>query len=239
MVKIVAISDTHTLHEQVEVPECDILVHAGDFSNKGSVEDTASFISWLDRQDQAKHKVFISGNHDFLAQVDKKTFNSLLDKTDVIYLEDTWASIEGLNFYGMPWTPYFHGWAFNGLEMRKTRDGSMGHDYLGGPGKLAAPDKYHPLMFETCAKIPDDTDIIISHGPPRLGNIDRLGGKGLPVGSVELKKRIDKLENLRAGFYGHIHSAQRLAIHNGVFHHNICICNEMYKAVHAPTVVTL
>jgi predicted phosphodiesterase len=44
--KIVCISDTHACHELTEVPDGDILVHAGDVTRKGSLEDVESFDSW-------------------------------------------------------------------------------------------------------------------------------------------------------------------------------------------------
>ena len=33
--RLVCISDTHTFHEDVNLPDGDILIHAGDFTNKG------------------------------------------------------------------------------------------------------------------------------------------------------------------------------------------------------------
>ena len=46
--RIVCISDTHSLHEQMThpLPEGDILIHAGDISNKGGEKDVTNFIHW-------------------------------------------------------------------------------------------------------------------------------------------------------------------------------------------------
>ena len=47
MVKIVCISDTHNQHKQVEIPECDILIHAGDFTGRGTEHEIQDFAQWL------------------------------------------------------------------------------------------------------------------------------------------------------------------------------------------------
>lgn len=39
MVKICCISDSHSQHNQLEIPNCDLLIHAGDFSGYGRYED--------------------------------------------------------------------------------------------------------------------------------------------------------------------------------------------------------
>ena len=69
MKRIVCISDTHGLHNSMtnynKLPEGDILIHSGDFSNIGRKSEIIDFISWLHRQlDRFNHIVFIAGNHD-------------------------------------------------------------------------------------------------------------------------------------------------------------------------------
>ena len=36
VIRIVLISDTHNKHKMLELPEGDILIHAGDFTNDGT-----------------------------------------------------------------------------------------------------------------------------------------------------------------------------------------------------------
>ncbi|MGE0487941.1 MAG: metallophosphoesterase [Vulcanimicrobiota bacterium] len=62
--RVVCLSDTHSLHEQVEVPEGDILLHAGDLCNHGTKGEVKAFDAWLGRQPH-RHKLFIAGNHDW------------------------------------------------------------------------------------------------------------------------------------------------------------------------------
>ena len=50
-VRILHLSDTHGLHETIEarfpLPEADILVHTGDFTDHGTRAEIASFNEWL------------------------------------------------------------------------------------------------------------------------------------------------------------------------------------------------
>ena len=143
MLKIVAISDTHGHHHQVQIPDGDILVHAGDLTSHGKLDEVAAFNVFLGTLPHT-HKVIIAGNHDFCFERQPTESRALL--TNGLYLQDEAISIEGIKFYGSPWQPWFYNWAFN-LER--------------GPAIRAKWDL-----------IPKDTDILITHGPP-YGHGDR------------------------------------------------------------------
>lgn len=65
--KLVIISDTHGAHEQLTLPEGDILIHCGDHSaGRGSPLETFDFEEWFRSQDY-KYKMYIAGNHDQFA----------------------------------------------------------------------------------------------------------------------------------------------------------------------------
>ncbi len=142
--RIVCLSDTHMLHDRVEVPDGDVLVHAGDFTNRGSEADVAAFGEFLARQPH-RHKVVVAGNHDFLFEDDRARAVALLG--DVIYLQDAGVSIDGVAYWGAPWQPWFKNWAFN-LERGEA---------------LAA-------KWEL---IPDATDVLVTHGPAQ-GVLDQV-----------------------------------------------------------------
>ena len=81
--KIIAISDTHSRHQELELPEADIILHAGDisyFAKKG-VQEIADFIKWFASQ-KAKHKVFIAGNHDLFLEKEENFFSSKREKNE-------------------------------------------------------------------------------------------------------------------------------------------------------------
>jgi Predicted phosphohydrolases len=69
-IKFVCISDTHGLTDQLQVPDGDVLIHAGDFSNTGEPEIVEDFNNFLGK---LKHpiKIVIAGNHDLTFDVEK------------------------------------------------------------------------------------------------------------------------------------------------------------------------
>jgi predicted phosphohydrolase len=141
--RIVCVSDTHARHHLTAVPDGDILVHAGDITRHGSLDDVESFDRWLGTLPH-RHKVVICGNHDFCFQEQPEKARALV--TNAIYLEDSGCELEGLSFWGSPWQPWFGGWAFNlprGEELARV-----------------------------WAKIPAGVDMLITHGPPE-GILDR------------------------------------------------------------------
>lgn len=61
-IRVVCLSDTHTL-KWPDVPDGDLLIHAGDLANDGSVREIQAAVDWL-RSLPHPHKVVIGGNHD-------------------------------------------------------------------------------------------------------------------------------------------------------------------------------
>jgi len=114
MTAIVCISDTHGLHDQVDVPIGDILIHAGDCTNVGHPLEVAEFLVWFAALPH-RHKVLIAGNHDFLFETEPDAAMALLRKyaPSVHYLNDSGVSIAGLKIWGSPVQPEYCDWAFN------------------------------------------------------------------------------------------------------------------------------
>jgi len=134
--RIVCVSDTHSLHDGVVVPDGDVLVHTGDLSRRGSREDVRSFDRWLGELPHA-HKVVIAGNHDFCFERDPAARGWI---TNALYLQDEGCVVAGLKMWGSPWQPRFFDWAFN-------------------------LDRGAPLR-EKWDLVPGDTDVLLTHGPP-------------------------------------------------------------------------
>lgn len=189
--KLAIISDTHTKHEAIHVPKCDILIHCGDYTNRGSNYDVKDFLSWFVEQD-AKHFILIHGNHDI--QADPK-FNPKIAKgegewpsimslfPEVNLLENSGCEINGVKFWGSAVTPWFFGeyWGFNrhrGEEIKKTWD-----------------------------LIPNNTDVLITHGPPygKLDLIERPNvGEDPNRGCEELMKKVEIIKP-KIHCFGHLH----------------------------------
>ena len=111
MKKIVVIADTHGMHKEVEVPEGDILVHAGDVTSDGSFKSFADFMKWF-KDLPHKHKIFIGGNHDMVLDKQYSTVEGLIDASGCVYLQDHFCEISGLDIWGSPMTPLFNDWFF-------------------------------------------------------------------------------------------------------------------------------
>ena len=187
--RIVAFSDTEGSHRQLEVPDGDILVFAGDMSRQGSTRSIADFNSWLGRLSHPE-KVVVAGNHDTLFERNPGVGRLLL--SGCRYLQDEAAEIAGLKFWGSPWQPWFHDWAFN----------------LPRGEKLA----------EKWAMIPEDTEILVTHGPP-FGIKDDTGqGR---AGCEDLRKRVAQLPKLKLHIFGHIHESPGVFREGGVVFANV------------------
>jgi len=172
--KLVCMSDTHGMHWDIgKVPDGDVLIHAGDFTKRGSKDDVRDFNAWLGTLPH-EYKLVIAGNHDFWLYRNQAKAQKAL--SNCVYLQDSFVNIEGLLFYGSPWTPRFGNWAF----MRER-----GED-----------------LVEKWAQIPSDIDVLITHGPP-FGVLDKTA-RGDYAGCRDLLDRTAYVEN-KLHVFGHIH----------------------------------
>lgn len=209
--RIVAISDTHLRHERslYPIPECDLLIHAGDACLEGDLSEVNRFAKWLGEQ-PAKHKVFVPGNHDWLFEKDENLARSLLP-AGTIYLRDNVAVVEGLKIYGAPWQPEFCSWAFN------------------LPRGAALREKW--------AKIPDGIDILVTHGPPYgIRDYSHFGNEH--VGCVDLLDAVRRVKP-RVHVFGHVHGDYGWTRKDGILYVNCAVCDEAYKPTHDPAVLEI
>ncbi len=205
--RLVVLSDTHNRHHGLAVPDGDVLVHCGDFTGHGSPAEIAAFDAFLAGLPH-RHKVVIAGNHDFGFERRPAESRALL--RHATYLQDSGVTIDGVRFWGSPWQPWFYDWAFNLPR--------------------------GPRLREKWALIPDDTDVLITHGPPH-GILD-LTARGEPVGCEELLERVRALRP-RVHLFGHIHEASGRETRDGVLFVNASICNLGYEPVQAVQIVDL
>lgn len=188
--KILYISDTHTLERGIFkswLPPADTIVHSGDFMNSGYIKrDIIAFLDWFSSLTQYKNKIFIAGNHDKYVQMFPEEFADILKLyPEVTYLENSEVIIDGIKFWGSPWTPYFHNWAFN--AMIKIEDATTRNPWIKNFWDL----------------IPADVDVLITHGPP-YGILDLSEYGGINCGCPELLKVINKYKP-KVHVFGHIH----------------------------------
>ena len=193
--KILHISDTHGFHEMFPVnkfKDIDVVVHSGDCSNwkdpYRNEPEVRAFIAWYSAI-PIKHKIFVAGNHD--TSIERRMITpGHFAEAGIIYLENAATIIDGIKFWGSPHTPTFGDWAF--MKKRET----IGREW---------------------DAIPEDTDVLIVHGPPkgvRDLSFDRYNALEF-CGCGALSKRCRKL-SLKAVCFGHIHNMDGIDTNQGI-----------------------
>jgi Icc-related predicted phosphoesterase len=181
------ISDTHTFHDMLTVPEnIDMVIFSGDCSNPreslANSFEVLKFLKWFGEL-PIKHKIFVAGNHD--TSIERKIIFDLDFGDNIIHLWDNEVTIEGFKIWGSPYTPSFgFGWAFN-------RDRAK--------------------IYKVWEQIPEDVDIVVTHGPPK-GILDLSYNRDNELemcGDLALKKRIKEIQPKLVCF-GHIHNCDNI-----------------------------
>lgn len=170
---VVALADTHLCHASLVVPPGDVLVHAGDLTRMGTLEELAAAADFFARLPH-RHKIVIAGNHELCLEADPARAWPLLARFTTLH--DSGVEIGGLRFWGSPWQPVFFDWAFNLPR--------------------------GPALAARWAAIPEGTDVLITHGPPRgYGDAVRADRR---EGCDDLLARVRALRPL-VHLFGHIH----------------------------------
>jgi Icc-related predicted phosphoesterase len=202
-VKIVFISDVHCKQEELVIPPCDLLVSCGDFSMLGKQNEVRAFHTWMNRQ-PAKHLISVMGNHEINVEANFGLSKEIALEVcpRVHFIEEGLIEIEGVKIWCSAHTPEFCDWAYNvprGYEIKRHWD-----------------------------MIPDNIDILVTHGPP-FGVLDTVRG-GPHLGCEELIKAVERVKPLIHAF-GHIHDSFGKIEIDGATYINASICDERYSAV--------
>ena len=216
--KITFISDTHNKHKQIteHLPGGDLLIHAGDISSRGYKHEIQEFCKWFNSLENYTVKTFIAGNHDFGFEKEPEMAKEVVDSYKWIdYLQDDFLGygVDTENFvkiYGSPWQPEFHNWAFNLPKNGKELE-----------------DKWN--------NIPDDTDILITHGPA-FGYLDKIVGQYENLGCELLTKKIKEIKP-KIHVCGHIHSGYGYVFDGDTHFINASVLNEQYVYTQKPLTV--
>jgi len=206
-IRLVCISDIHGATD-FHVPDGDILIIAGDVCGYGTVSELAIFDEFLSTLSHPC-KLLVAGNHDWpFANPTGPEAKDLV--RNAIYLQDRGFDYYGVRFWGSPWQPWFLNWAFN----------------LPRGAALEA----------VWQKIPDDTDVLITHTPP-YGILDETY-RAKHVGCEALS---DALVRVRPALhvFGHIHESYGLQESDGTIFVNASLCNFHYQLVNEPIVIDL
>jgi Icc-related predicted phosphoesterase len=216
-----------------DLEPADILIHTGDFTFRGKQTEVIGQLNWLERQkSKFNHIIVTPGNHDFFYESNPDLAKAECESREIILLNEDEITIDGIKFYGSPITPFFHNWAFN----RRAHE-----------------------IEPHWAKIPDDTNVLLTHGPP-YGILDEVpryeraivgydqhyrpiySKKYLEaerVGCPELLERIGQLKGLKAHIFGHIHEGYGMITKNGVIHVNASYMDGDYKPLNKPIIIEI
>uniref|UniRef100_A0A914DS00 Calcineurin-like phosphoesterase domain-containing protein n=1 Tax=Acrobeloides nanus TaxID=290746 RepID=A0A914DS00_9BILA len=216
-VRFVCISDTHEKLRDLlpKIPNGDVLVHCGDFTNTGDRNELEEFNYAIGKLPHP-HKIIIAGNHEFgfddsedLVQREEKYKGHGTPKghkllTNCTVLADKMVEIYGIKIYGTSWHP------------------------LSGYAYYRPRDKLH----EKWNLIPDDIDILLTHTPP-LGHGD-LWNRQSREGDVDLLNTIEHRVKPKFHVFGHIHEQPGITT-NGVTNFvNAAICSHKLEIMNLP-----
>ena len=205
--RLVCLSDLHSLKPACPIPDGDVLIIAGDVCGHGTLDEIQAFDAFLA---DLPHpcKVLIAGNHDWPFARAPDQAGRLIKHA--LYLQDSGIDIHGIKFWGSPWQPFFCNWAFNLPR--------------GAP------------LAKVWAKIPSDTDVLITHGPP-YGILDRIYN-GEHVGCEDLRAALTRVRP-KIHVFGHVHESYGVQEQDGTTYINASICDGRYRPIQAPIVIDI
>lgn len=205
MITLMALSDTHQKHDQIKADgDADFLVHCGDFCGYGTKEECEKFIKWFGSR-PARYKICVAGNHDAWVAKNPIEFSQMALDHGVIYLQDQLMEIEGVSFYGFPWSKTFGLWHF-------------------------MLDDLSPSMEKRVSLIPDGVDVLICHGPPHGARDMNLSGK--MCGSLSLRRGVIK-KKPKILLTGHIHESNGIDNLGETLVVNCAVLNARYQAAYS------
>jgi predicted phosphodiesterase len=224
--RFVCFSDTHGMHDQIPTrhrPEADVLLHAGDLTNTGELEQIESLDAWLSNY-PAAHKVIIAGNHDITLDEPYYTATGAARFAHTppydcgrargllrscTYLEDTAVDVCGYRIYGSPYQPEFCDWAFNLPRGEPCRQRWAAIPFTG-------------------------VDILMTHGPPHgFGDVVDVSKR---AGCEDLRRAIDQRPSIAVVVAGHVHEGYGCRADGARLQVNASTCTHGYRPSNPPIV---
>lgn len=212
--RITFISDTHNLHNRLDLVPGGVLCHCGDFTLRGTHQEIKDFSKWwIAQAAKFSHTILIPGNHDGMVEkLDRSDIKDLFTPyRNQHYLVDDGIWINGISFWGSPWCPCSY-W------------------------KVAAYGC--PVLSQDWMNIPINVDVLLTHVPSK-GVLDTTYGGDHPG----CERLLDKLKTIdyKIHAFGHIHEARGTEQHpiTGQLSINAAICDLNYNPVNAPIVVEI
>ncbi|CAF0773391.1 unnamed protein product [Rotaria sp. Silwood1] len=221
--RFVCISDNHDNYD-FTLPDGDILLHSGDFTRNGTEKEIETFLNWLKTLTQYRLKIIIVGNHEskrFYTKKRYKKFPLVIEqlKTDKSLVTD----------YGIVY-----------LQDQTFHDPITGWKFYGS-GWLSEQCKDPEEIRRHWSKIPIDTDILLTHGPP--SSILDQSSNTYHLGCKELLNSILNIVKPKLHVFGHVHRGygqykNDLELGRTLFV-NASLCDSYFRIAHSPIVIDL
>lgn len=202
-VRIICISDTHSQTVD-EIPDGDILIHAGDMTNDGSIPEIQKQVDWLCSLPH-KEIVVISGNHD--TYLDPRTRPSLREdqKSGTI----NWKRVHYLQHRTLsltidvePNNAVSEETHLLGRERKQRRLKIYGAPQIPACGDMSVHAFQYPRGRDAWSEtIPEDTDILVTHTPPKYHMDLSLPSE---LGCEHLAKEVQRVKP-KLHVFGHVH----------------------------------
>lgn len=207
--KHVLISDTHGQYGMLrDLPPADVLIHCGDATKYGSRNELKKFAEIYGALPH-KTKILIAGNHDTCFQKHEVESRGIVAYEGIAYLQDEARVFNGIVYYGIPWTLNFYDWSFMTDETG---------------------------MLDKLSKVPVETDVLITHGPPKY-ILDLAGGEH--TGSIALRTDVQWNIRPKLHVFGHIHEGYGTRQFEETMYINCSLLDGYYQPVNLPIIWTI
>lgn len=185
-IRVVCISDTHSL-DPGHIPDGDILIHSGDITDHGTPAELQAAIDFYSKLPHA-HKLFIAGNHDTYLDPTSRATLSLADQ----------------QYAGLDWKSLTY---LQGSSHKVYLPGQKRTLHIYGAPQSPLPEPHFAFTYSPDENlwqntIPPETDILITHTPPRH-HLDLPRALGCPHLATEVQRVKPQLH-----VFGHVHSAR-------------------------------
>ncbi|XP_047481444.1 metallophosphoesterase MPPED2-like [Penaeus chinensis] len=244
MLRFVCMSDTHSLtsHIQLDIPDGDVFIHAGDFTRCGSAVEVEEFNNWIGALPH-KHKVVIAGNHEL--SFDNKfttttrqhhktahTGDSLINEIPDLGMEreELCAAVAEQNTVDLVTNAIYlqdQALTISGIRLYGT---PWQPEYCNWAFNLPRGTS----CLEKWDAIPEDTDILITHTPP-VGHGD-LCCTGVRAGCVDLLSTVQTRVKPKYHVFGHIHEGYGVTSDGKIIFINASTCNINFVPINPPIV---
>eukprot|EP00668_Euglena_longa_P015586 GGOE01019688.1.p1 GENE.GGOE01019688.1~~GGOE01019688.1.p1 ORF type:complete len:313 (+),score=44.04 GGOE01019688.1:43-939(+) len=193
----VLLSDTHNRHRELWVPQGDVLVHCGDFTNSGTHSELSDFAEWLGCLPH-RHKVVCGGNHDL--SLDPPWYASHWQDWHREFQDPT-VSLAILQQV----CSFVEGRAIEVGTVRMFVSAQQPRQPKARPPMAFGRPRGQPLK-EAWRPMPRPLHVLVTHTPPHgvLDTADYGTGTDQPLGDEELMKAVRTNRPL-VHVFGHIH----------------------------------